>query len=240
MRPLMPPSGAGAPAGDAGRSVGVTAMVATDFAPQTARPCRCKRACAGQGWPRNAIAEQRYARPRAANAARTARWALVPYRPAVVMVAAAAAGIASSGAKSNCARMMIGRPASRRAPRGCPTAPATRSRRPRGPRPRRPPGSPSCRRGGAGSAGSSSCTRSSPSRRRTASSAVGAKCSRHRHGEVVAEALADGAGVGLVPKPGTWSSCTEWPYSWSMTSASSASSTPPLPSVIVSLPVPSR
>ena len=41
------------------------------------------------------------------------------------------------------------------------------------------------------------------------------------------------------PKPGTWLSCTEWPYSWTMTSASSASSTPPLPSVIVSLPVPS-
>src|SRR3954471_4701257 len=36
----------------------------------------------------------------------------------------------------------------------------------------------------------------------------------------------------VVPKPATCASWTEWPYSWTMTSASSASSTPALPSVM--------
>jgi hypothetical protein len=36
----------------------------------------------------------------------------------------------------------------------------------------------------------------------------------------------------VVPKPGTCASWTECPYSWTMTSASSASSTPPLPNVM--------
>src|SRR5689334_6169631 len=39
----------------------------------------------------------------------------------------------------------------------------------------------------------------------------------------------------VVPKPGICPSCTEWPYSWTITSASSASSTPPLPRVMLAL-----
>ena len=35
--------------------------------------------------------------------------------------------------------------------------------------------------------------------------------------------------VGFAPNPGTWSSWIEWPYSCRITSASSASSTPPTP-----------
>ena len=60
-------------------------------------------------------------------------------------------------------------------------------------------------------------------------------CLAHRHGEVVAETLADRLGHGIaVPTSGTWSSCTAWPYSCQVTSGSSASSTPSAPISILS------
>ena len=82
----------------------------------------------------------------------------------------------------------------------------------------------------AGNAAARACTRSSPSRRRTAAARrdAAAMLRRHGRGPVVAEALADRAGLAVR----TRSSGTKWiawPYSWRITSASSASSTPPLP-----------
>ena len=102
-----------------------------------------------------------------------------------------------------------------------------------GPRRSGRPGS-ACRgRRGAGSAARSRCTRWRPSRRRTA-----ADERRHAeplrdhvgdgHGPVVAEALADRTRL-LRGERGPWAKWIAWPYSWRITSASSASSTPPLP-----------
>jgi hypothetical protein len=60
------------------------------------------------------------------------------------------------------------------------------------------------------------------------------------HGQVVAEGLADSAGVGGRAEAGDLVVLHRVAVLVDMTSASSASSTPPLPKVIVSLPVPSR
>ena len=78
-----------------------------------------------------------------------------------------------------------------------------------------------------------SCTRSSPSPRRTAAAPARARRLLRddvgdRHRPVVAEALADRAGLSEANEK-FCESWIAWPYSWRITSASSASSTPPLP-----------
>ena len=177
---------------------------------------------------------QRYRMWRAWNAARAWSAALVPYFDCTwATILVASDGMVGPVTPNWASRMavfaFVGR--SRGA---CPRAPATRSGRRSEPRRSDRSGSRGSCQAAAGSAGRAGVRGRVP---------VGdARLVRRGrddvadvHGPVVAEALADRARLAAVEERGglaeVW---IWWPYSWRITSASSASSTPPLPNRISS------